>query len=437
MDTAAQSSSSGKSRNKARARGRSIATYVSSLCLLIIALLVCTFWSGSEMQSLELSEFTYVGRDADGSPRGIIDVDAIISKLRLPSPSDERVRIEDYPDLYALCTMSLSLSYTEDENVMHVTVSCDTETLKQYGIIVGPLQWDQQIKGAVIEEPSSVIPSPRPTAAPEPDMPENTEQPTMVAGILKSLVDNRGNGLNLRDVCQRVHDERDFLCKEIFGNNYSTTKTQVYFIVDTQEEKYVNLYHAVYEATEKVEEGVEPESVFFTVDLYNLEWTEEGKVTYGWTDVNIFNSLEDASSAKRFSGEQYIVQRLYDGGVVVKDKNIFDQNGFVRFAGRPTSYLMANGIMWSPSYDELTEDMIWGLTAVQGHSLANVLRYVRKEINARYYMPFSENTEAEFFNHFGQYSWYEVKEPSWEDRMTETEKANIKLLREIQSLVEN
>ena len=76
-------------------------------------------------------------------------------------------------------------------------------------------------------------------------------------GYLDSLLDSDGNGLNLRAVCEAVQSERDLLCKEIFGNNYDTTKTQVAFIVFT-EGRHRNLYRASYTATYRPEDGTEP-----------------------------------------------------------------------------------------------------------------------------------------------------------------------------------
>ena len=97
---------------------------------------------------------------------------------------------------------------------------------------------------------------------------------------------------------------------------------------------------------------------------------------------------------------------------------------------------MANDVYWSPTYDPLDEDAIWSLTAVEGHSLANLLRYARKEIYARYYVAFDPKTEREFMDHYCAYDWYEVRVPDLLGRMTETERSNMRLLREIQSLIE-
>ena len=128
--------------------------------------------------------------------------------------------------------------------------------------------------------------------------------------------------------------------------------------------------------------------------------------------------------------------RLSGGGVKVDGRQGFDQNGFVRFPDSPTSYRMANGVYWSPTYDKLDEETVWKLTAVEGHSLANLLRYARKEIYARYYTAFDAKTEREFKTHYEAYEWYEPREPDLSDFMTETERQNIRLLREIQSLIE-
>jgi len=84
----------------------------------------------------------------------------------------------------------------------------------------------------------------------------------------------------------------------------------------------------------------------------------------------------------------------------------------------------------------LDEDAIWKLTAVDGHSLANLLRYARKEIYARYYMAFDPKSEREFRQHYNAYDWYEERKPDLSRLMTETERSNIRLLREIQSLIE-
>ena len=277
---------------------------------------------------------------------------------------------------------------------------------------------DQKTSYAIRNHLPTGEPTPAATPQPEPD------------GYLDSLLDSDGNGLNLRTICETVHNERDFLCKEVFGNNYDTTKTQVAFIV-YKSGRHHNLYRASYTATFKPEDGVQPVSIYFTVDLYDL-YRAEGKIGYTSIDVSMYGSEEESKRCP--SGER--VTKLWGGGVKVDGKTGFDLNGFVQFPDCPTSYRLANGVYWSPTYDALDEDMIWKLTAVEGHSLANLLRYARKEIYARYYVSFDPKTEREFYEHYHACLWYEERDTDLSWLMTETERNNIRLLREIQSLIE-
>ena len=374
---------------------------------------------------IDLENYVNVGTDAGGNPAVLLDVDAILNDLRLPNPNRPGVNAADYPEVYALCTAKMHL-FPIDADHMRVTIEADTETLARYGISFAASTWEQQVKGFVAGATPTPVPLPQ-TDAPEPSP---TPDPAEADGYLTSLLDGDGNGLNLRIVCEAVQNERDLLCKEIFGNNYDTTKTQVAFIVYTGG-RHKNLYRASYTATFRPEDGSEPVSIWFTVDVYDLMRTE-GRISYGSIDVTMHDS-EEKSKRLPSSGS---VTKLWGGGVRVNGKNGFDLNGFVRFPNSPTSYRLANGVYWSPTYDLLDEDMIWALTAVDGHSLANLLRYARKEIYARYYTAFDPKTEREFNEHYRAYAWYEPRTPDLSGLMTEAEKSNIRLLREIQSLIE-
>ena len=365
---------------------------------------------------IDLEQYVVVGTDAGGNPAVLLDVDAILNDLHLPNPNRPGVDIHDYPDVEALCTAKMHLSYLSD-SLMRVTIEADTDTLARYGITFRTMSWDQQVKGFVEGE------EPTPAAPPTPD----TGEPD---GYLTSLLDRDGNGLNLRTICETVQNERDFTCNEVFGNSFDTTKTQVVFIVYTQS-KHHNLYRASYTAVYKPEDGQEPITIYFTVDLYDL-YRYNGEIGFGTVDVTMYGTEEESRHIP--SGGE--VTKLWGGGVKVDGRKGFDQNGFVRFPDCPTSFRMANGVYWSPTYDALSEDMIWKLTAVEGHSLANLLRYARKEIYARYYAAFDSKTEREFKTHYQAYQWYEPREPDLTDLMTETERQNIRLLREIQSLIE-
>lgn len=407
------------------------------LCSLIVLLaLVCAilaqYYLGRGYSvDLDLQEYVTVGLDANGAPSALLDIDAILTDLHLPNPKYVGVEREEYPEVDALCNMSLYLTYRDTPEVMRVTILADTDTLQRHGIRIKSLVFDQQVKGFV--KGTTPTPAPMHTAAPS-----GTESPspTVSAGYLTSLLQN-GKGINLRSVCERVQLERDSLCEEIFGNNYNTDKTQVAFIVYASEEdptEHRNLYLASYTATMQEEGAEEPIELFFRVEVYDLYRTEDGTITYGTVDVAISDS-EEESRALRLTGGATAI-RLYDGGVRRKDRIPFDQNGFVRFPDAPTSYRMASGVYWSPTYDLLEEDQIWSLTATDQNSLANLLRYARKEIYARYYAEFDVETERQFYEHYNSYDWYRAEDPDRTDRMTEAERSNIRLLREIQSLIE-
>ena len=412
------------SEQSKRIKRQRLAWILSGIVLSVSLLIAVVSIVRGHSTVIDLENYVNVGTDAGGNPAVLLDVDAILNDLRLPNPNRPGVNAKDYPEVYALCTAKMHL-YPIDADHMRVTLEADTETLARYGITFRATTWEQQIKGFVAGATPTPVPLPE-TQTPEPSqLPQETEPD----GYLNSLLDADGNGLNLRAVCEAVQNERDLLCKEIFGNNYDTTKTQVAFIVLT-DGRHKNLYRASYTATYKPEDGTEPVKIWFTVDVYDLARTE-GSIGYGMIDVSMCGSEEESKQLPK--GD---VTKLWGGGVRVSGKNGFDLNGFVKFADQPTSYRLANGVYWSPTYDRLDEDMIWKLTAVDGHSLANLLRYARKEIYARYYAAFDPKTEREFDEHYHAYDWYEAREPDLLGRMTEAERYNIRLLREIQSLIE-
>ena len=400
-----------------------LAWILSGIVLGVSVLIAAVSIARGHTTVIVLENYVNVGTDAGGNPAVLLDVDAILNDLRLPNPNRPDVDARDYPEVYALITAKMHL-YPIDADHMRVTIEADTDTLKRYGITFAETTWEQQIKGFVAG--STPTPVPLPETTPEPP---KTPEPAEPDGYLTSLLDADGNGINLRTVCEAVQNERDLLCKEIFGNNYDTTKTQVAFIV-LNGSRHKNLYRASYTATYRPEDGAEPIEVWFTVDVFDLARTD-GKLGYGRIDVSMCGSEDESRQLPQ--GE---VTKLWGGGVRVSGKNGFDLNGFVRFADCPTSYRLANGVYWSPTYDRLDEDMIWKLTAVDGHSLANLLRYARKEIYARYYVRFDPKTEREFDEHFHAYDWYEAREPDLSGLMTDAERSNIRLLREIQTLIE-
>lgn len=409
---------------------------VSCLLLLCLALLLCVWYMAARCYSvsLTLADYTTLARNRSGVPTAVIDVDAILSDLGLPNPRRFGVDADKYPDVKALMSMKLRLEYTDEDDVMLLTVQCDTDTLARYGIRIDTLSWEQQIKGFVADDTTGASPSPSPTTLPAASF---TPADTVAEedGYLTSLLDSRQNGYDLRAVCERVQKERDSLCVEIFGNNYDTAKTNVYFIVSVEKSAFVNLYRACYTASLRSDTD-EALIVYFTVDVYDLQLVD-GKVYYGDVDVTLCNSESEASSLNAFPQTSYTTCTLYGGGVLVSGKTVFDQNGFVRFPDKPTSFRMANGVYWSPSYDLLSEESIWQLTATDNMSLAKLLRYARKEIYARHGLQFDPTAEREFAAYYAGFDWYEALHENVDALLTDAEKANVSLLREIQTLIEH
>ena len=439
-------------------RNRGLCLYGGAAAIVLLACAAILLWLRFRPPvRADLREYATAYRDVNGLIAVSLDGDALLKDLHLPSPKDDEQALQKYPDVAALLGVTFNARETETGGVQ-ITVIADTDTLAAYGIVIEPSAWEQplsdrgapsaqkeQIAQAVLTpEPVSTeliqtggpfAPTPTPNAD-GPISPFPTKNGTILAGqpaangtLLTSLVDENGCGYNLRAVCERVQQERDALFLVRYGEtgSYQFEKTQVTFGYSGTQ----NCYQASYRAWADVEGGKESLSVYFRIRIYGLT-AENGVVSFrGPVDASQRRSDADA---KQSPFENAVV--LSGGGMRVEGRAAFDQNGFVLFPDSPTSYRMANGVYWSPTYDALDENRIWSLTAVEGHSLANLLRYARKEIYARYYAGFDEKSEREFYEHYTQYGWYHELTPDRTGDMTETERANIRLLREIQSLVE-
>ena len=402
--------------------------------VLLSALAILLFYRCRKPEVLDLRGYVDLGRSPSGEPTARLDTEAILHDLHLPSSESDPHAFERLPEVRAIAEIELVLAAGDEEDTMRVSVSADTETLERAGIVLAPLSWEQQLKGVLSE---SVSPSPSPVpAAPTP-----TPEPYKT-GYLTALVDAEGNGYNLRAVCERVQKERDDVCKGLTAGStdYSgikADKIQVAFSVGKTAEVYKNIYSASYKITlESAVEGSDDIVLYYRIRLVNLKLSADGTVSF---DPQVFSQMcKNETECKRAPSPSgsYTTTVLSGGGVRVRDKAAFDQNGFVLFPGCPTSYRMADGFYWSPTCDPLPEELIWKLTAVDGHSLANLLRYARKEIYARYYTMFDPKTEREFYEHYHSFPWYREMSPDLSSRMSETERANIRLLREIQSLIE-
>lgn len=374
---------------------------------------------------VSLNQYVTIVQNASGEDlRAEIDRDGILADLHLPTSDTDPDAAERLPDVNALMSLTLFLSPTDDPNLVQVTVLADTDTLSAYGIRLEPMKWEQTVVKRV--EPDSLQMHEEPESEPE-EAGVRTEDV-----LLTSLIDSDGCGYNLRTVCERVQAERDLICREKLGENYKTEKLQISFSVNRAEN--VNCYQVCYRGTADSEDPETAVVIYFRISLKNLRLTPEEAVIFDETPDRSIQQTE--SECKDVSSPDYETVILYGGGQRVSGKIVFDQNGFVVFPGQPTSYRMANGIYWSPTHDLLSEDLIWKLTASDTYSLVKILRYARKEIYARYYSVFDQNTEKEFYEHYRGYAWYRSAGIDRTADITDTEWANIRLLREIQSLIE-
>jgi len=410
------------------------------VCIMIIAT-ACVgsalyIITGAYAVTVQLSDYTSLGRNADGVPTAVLDVDAILTDLCLPNPRYGHIRAEDYPDVNALCNLRLSMVYDTAGEEITLNVTGDLRTLLRYGIRLHPVIWTQSLRGIIAEDSSQAAPM----TTPEPPG-ESISFPTQTAGsvsrmdmgYLQSPVDLDGYGINLRPVLERAQVERDNAARDWQEDGVETRKLRACFVRDRDATAFHNLYRAVYYIRNTKTGGER----WITVDIYDLEWTEQSAVAYAAVLTQSHRTEVQALSRSAFTGSAFSVYEL-DGSSVSNGKRLpFDHNGLVRFPGMPASYRMPNGQIWSPSFDKLPEDRIWQLTGTGGHSMANLLRYVRKEIGARTGQPFDPESEAEFFAHFSARSWY-MPVLNWtEDYLSAEQRENIELLLEIQELISN
>ena len=396
---------------------------LGTVFLSALILIICYFaWRRPRVVSLE--RYVTIVQNSSNDLTAEIDRDGILADLHLPTSETYPDAAERLPDVNALTTLSLFLSSTDDPDLMQVTVIADTDTLSAYGIRLESTKWVQSVVKRI--NPDSLQMQNEPEAEPEPSV-----LPTENI-LLTSLIDADGCGYNLRAVCERIQTERDLFCRETLGDSYKTEKLQTSFSVS--DSGTMNLYQACYRGTGESETPETAPVVYFRVSLRNLNLTPEGTVVF---DENADCSVQKTEAeCKDVSRSGFKAMILYGGGQRVSGKVVFDQNGFVLFPGQPTSYRMANGIYWSPTHDLMSEDLIWKLTASDSYSLVKILRYARKEIYARYYTVFDQNTEKEFYEYYRQFAWYRSGVSDRTSDMTETEWSNIRLLREIQSLIE-
>lgn len=399
-------------------------------CLGIVFMAACIiialFFLLRPERIISLEQYVEISQNASNELSAQIDRNALLADLHLPSPETNPEIAGHLPDVDAILSMRLFLSVSEDPGIVHVSVIADTESLAAHGIRFHSLEWEQPVKKQAAQSSLS-LPDEAQSSPPSSPVPES-------GAYLTSLIDESGNGINLRSVCERVQQERDSVCREKLGDSYKVDKLQVSFSAEKGSQASHNIYQASYRAVAEGEISEQNVTIFFQVRLYNLQMSADGVVVFS-SKVDVF-SRKTESDCKKVPSSDYQTVILSGGGQRVSKRQIFDQNGFLIFPDQPTSYRMANGIYWSPTYDLLSEDSIWKLTASDSYSLAKILRYARKEIYARYYAAFDQSSEREFYDHYRAYPWYHELSPDRTVDMTEAERANMRLLREIQSLVE-
>ena len=378
-------------------------------------------------RTADLAAYTTLTRTGE-TVTAVLDVDSLLTELGLPNPRTEPKAARNKA-VKAILNMQLSLAFTEEPDVIAVTAEVNEGVLRRRGILLKERTWTG---------PAKVLPR---TAQEEPILPGQTaEKPKTVLpeGYLTALLDQEGKGLNLRPVCEKVHFERDRLSKEIFGNNYVTSKTNVWFIVYPEGQERHNCYRAVYTLTETgAPEGRSIQSCCFTVDVLDLNYRAGIGIGFSKTDVAIYPDHAAAASLDEFTARGCTVTELAGGSVPGPERPSFDYNGFVRFVGLPMSHPLPDGSLWSPSCDPLDEDDLWRLVGNGEHTMAAFLTYVRMEIYARHGYTFPNEDQGTYREHFSACDWYKGVEDAPERFMTPTERRNLDLIRDMEALLES
>jgi len=358
----------------------------------------------------------------------VLDVDSLLTELELPDPRTDPKAARN-PAVKAILNMQLTLAFTEEPDVIAVTADVNEGDLKRKGIVLKERTWTS---------PAKVLPR---TAPEEPALIGQTvDKPKTVLreGYLTALLDEEGKGLNLGPVCEKVHFERDRLSKEIFGNNYVTIKTNVWFIVYPEGGQRHNVYRAVFTLAETGEQAVRSiRNCCFTVDVVDLSYRAGTGVGFAKTDVAIYPTYEEASDLGEFTAQGCAITALAGGSVPGPERPSFDYNGFVRFVGLPMSHPLPDGSLWSPSSDPLEEDDLWRLVGNGEYTMTELLDYVCMEIYARRGYTFPNEDQAAYRQHFEACDWYRATEDAPERFMTATERENLNLVRRLKDLLES
>ena len=406
--------------------GRLAIVLVASVGTILLALAWTLYLRRLERRTADLGAFTTLTRSGE-TVTAVLDLDGLLTELELPNPRTDETAVRNGA-VQALLGMELKLAFTQEPDVLSVTADVNERALRRRSIVLKERTWNATAKAL-----------PRTNLEPEPVVEtEAVEHPKTVqtAGYLTSLLDEEGKGLNLRKVLERVRFERDRLAKEIFGSGSATKRLKTFFLVCPEGSAHKNVYRAVYALSEKrTSQGRSIGSCFFTVDVLDLSYDAGTGVTFARSESVMYDTAEEAVDLSR----EFTGCTMYDvvgGSVISVGRPSFDYNGFVRFVGLPMSHPLPDGSLWSPSADPLEEDDLWRLIGNGEYTMAELLGFVRMEIMARRGYTFPEADQGEYRAHYAICGWYSPSEDAPERYMDQTERRNLELLREIESLLD-
>ena len=407
---------------------RLVAVLAAAVVVLLLLLGWALFLNRVRRHTADLAAYTTLTRTGE-TVTAVLDVDSLLTELELPNPRTEPEAAARSKAVKAILAMELELAFTPEPDMLTVTANVNERALKRQGIVLKEKTWTALAK---------VLPR---TAQEEPTFTaQEVDRPTtrLPNGYLTALLDEEGKGLNLQPVCEKVRFERDRLAKEIFGNNYVTIKTNVWFIVYPEGSQRHNVYRAVFTLAETgAREGRSVKDCCFTVDVPDLSYHEGAGIGFSNTDVAIYPTYGEASSLEEFTAQGCAITELVGGSVQGPERPSFDYNGFVRFVGRPMSHPLPDGTLWSPSLDPLEEDDLWRLVGNGEYTMTELLDYVCMEIYARRGYTFPNEDQAAYRQHFSACDWYSGTEDAPERFMTATERENLNLVRRLKDLLES
>ena len=388
--------------------GRLAVVLVLSVGIILLALAWALFLGRANRRTADLAAYTTLTRTKE-TVTAVLDVEGLLTELELPDPRTDAKALKNGA-VKALMNMELQLEFTEEPDVMAVTAVVKEGPLKRQGIVLRERTWTAQVKVL----PRTVVDEEPPVVAEEVEHPKTVQ----TEGYLTALLDEQGQGLNLRKVFEQVRFERDRLGKEIFGGDYVTKKIGAWFLVFPAGSEHKNCFRAAYSLQETgTREGRSIGSCFFTVEVWDLSYSAGTGVGFARSEAAMYDTASEAMDlSAEFAG--CTMYELTGGSVITAGRPTFDYNGFVRFVGLPMSHPLPDGTLWSPSYDLLEEDDLWRLVGNGEYTMVELLRWVRMEIYARRGYTFPQPDQEAYRAHYGACSWYSPTDDAPERSMS-------------------